>query len=39
MGDLCAGHWESPVGLAAQRLIKEAVRNQLADPAQPDEAR
>jgi len=39
MRDLCARHWERSAGLAAQHLINEAGRNQLTDPAQPDEAR
>src|ERR1700744_1767499 len=37
--DLCARHREWPAGLAAQHLINEAGRNQLTDPAQPNEAR
>ena len=37
--DLRARHRERPAGLAAQHLVKQAGRDQLADPAQPDEAR
>jgi hypothetical protein len=37
--DLCAGRREGCAGLAAEHVINQAGRDQLTDPAQPDEAR
>jgi hypothetical protein len=39
MGDLRARRGEWRAGLAAQHLVNEAGRSQLADPTQSDEAR